>query len=68
MVPWTAQVFAELADFLSMGLPMNWHVPNKASLSMARARLGVEPFRTMYEEVVKPIARPEDTFAFYRAR
>jgi hypothetical protein len=63
------EVMRKLAEsFLSMGLPMNWHVPNKASLSMARARLGVEPFRTMYEEVVKPIARPEDTFAFYRAR
>lgn len=39
---------------------------SKSSLSHARARLGVEPLRRLYEQVARPIATPETKGAFYK--
>lgn len=38
----------------------------KPAISQARSRLGVEPVKRLYEEVVRPIATPETLGAFYR--
>ena len=38
----------------------------KPAISQARSRLGVEPMKRLYEEVVQPIAMPETLGAFYR--
>lgn len=37
----------------------------KPAISQARSRLGVEPVKRLYEEVVKPVATPETKGAFY---
>jgi hypothetical protein len=49
------------------------HVPNakaviatRAAICKARLRLGVEPIRRLYEQVVKPIARRATAGAWYR--
>lgn len=38
----------------------------RSGISRARARLGVEPLRKLYDEVVVPIATPETKGAWYR--
>jgi len=38
----------------------------KSAISQARRRLGVEPMRRLYEELVKPIATPQTRGAYYR--
>ena len=38
----------------------------RSAISRARTRLGVEPLRKLYEEVVGPIATPETKGAWYR--
>jgi hypothetical protein len=40
--------------------------PGRSSLCEARQRLGVEPLRHLFEEVVRPLATPETPGAFYR--
>ena len=40
--------------------------PHRSSLSLARQRLGVEPVRHLFDQVVRPLARPETPGAFYR--
>ena len=63
------EVMRKMAEsFKALGLPADWHVPNKASLSMARARLGFEPFEAMYTKVVRPLGQPQDRSVFYRSR
>jgi hypothetical protein len=39
-----------------------------SSITRARARLGVEPLKRLYEELVVPIAAPETLGAWYRGR
>jgi hypothetical protein len=39
--------------------------PRRASLCMARRRLGVAPVRHLFERVVRPLARPDTPGAFY---
>ena len=41
-------------------------VTGKSGISQARARLGVEPVKQLYEQVVHPIARPQTKGAWYR--
>ena len=41
-------------------------VTGNAGISQARTRLGWEPVRQLYEEVVKPIAKPSTRGAWYR--
>lgn len=38
----------------------------RSAISQARTRLGVEPLRKLYDEVVEPIATPETKGAWYR--
>jgi hypothetical protein len=40
--------------------------PNRSSLCEARQRLGVEPVRWVFHEVVRPLATPHTPGAFYR--
>jgi hypothetical protein len=40
--------------------------PHRSSLCVARQRLGVAPVRHLFNQVVRPLARPETPGAFYR--
>jgi hypothetical protein len=40
--------------------------PNRSSLCVARQRLGVAPVRHLFQQVARPLARPETPGAFYR--
>jgi hypothetical protein len=52
-----------------LGLPVkSIRTVQKSSISRARARLGVEPVRQLYEELVGPVATPETRGAWYRGR
>jgi hypothetical protein len=39
--------------------------PHRSSLCVARQRLGIAPVRHLFEQVVRPLARPETPGAFY---
>jgi hypothetical protein len=39
--------------------------PHRSSLCVARQRLGVRPIRCLFQEVVRPLARPDTPGAFY---
>ena len=39
--------------------------PKRSSLCVARRRLGIAPVRHLFEQVVRPLARPETPGAFY---
>jgi hypothetical protein len=39
--------------------------PHRSSLCVARQRLGIAPVRHLFEEIVRPLARPETPGAFY---
>lgn len=43
-----------------------WSVPSKAALFRARARLGPEPLRALFDAVAVPLAKPETAGTFYR--
>lgn len=52
-----------------LGLPVkSIRTVQKSSISRARTRLGVEPLRQLYEELVEPVAAPETRGAWYRGR
>lgn len=52
-----------------LGLPVkSIRTVQKSSISRARARLGVEPVKQLYEELVGPVATPETRGAWYRGR
>jgi hypothetical protein len=40
--------------------------PHRSSLCVARQRLGIAPVRHLFEQLVRPLARPETPGAFYR--
>jgi hypothetical protein len=40
--------------------------PHRSSLCVARQRLGIAPMRRLFEQAVRPLARPETPGAFYR--
>ena len=40
--------------------------PHRSSLCVARQRLGIAPVRRLFEQSVRPLARPETPGAFYR--
>jgi Transposase DDE domain/Insertion element 4 transposase N-terminal len=48
--------------------PKEWRTPGKAAISQARQRLGWEPLKQLYEEVVRPVAEKETQGAWYRGR
>jgi hypothetical protein len=43
-----------------------WQVPTKAAIFKSRMRLGVEPLAELYRRVVRPLAVPNMTDAWYR--
>ena len=55
------QVFKH-ARRLRVGEP----TPGRSSLCEARQRLGVEPLRQLFQQVVRPLATPQTIGAFYR--
>ena len=44
----------------------NEKCPARSSLCAGRQRLGIEPLRYLFEQVVRPLATPETPGAFYR--
>jgi len=62
-----SDVLKNLVDGLSVQwtcLSQYWKVPNGASISEARARLGCQVMRQLFERVVRPLATPETPGAF----
>jgi hypothetical protein len=60
-------VLKNLVDGLSeqwTRLSQYWKVPNSASISEARAKLGCQVMRQLFERVVHPLATPETPGAF----
>jgi hypothetical protein len=49
---------------LSRRLRAGEHSPHRSSLCVARRRLGVAPVRHLFEQVVRPLARPQTPGAF----
>jgi hypothetical protein len=47
-------------------LRMGEQTPHRSSLCVARQRLGIAPVRHLFEQIVRPLARPETPGAFYR--
>ena len=43
-----------------------WHLPAKSALVQARARLGAEPLRVLFEQAARPLATDQTQGAFYR--
>lgn len=44
----------------------SWNIPSKAAIYKARARLGPEPMKELFNSVAKPLASPDTQGAFYR--
>ncbi|MFD3537586.1 IS4 family transposase [Streptomyces sp. NPDC058664] len=57
--------YEEVARLLSQGL-RGWEVPCTAAISRARARLGPEPLRVLFERVCRPVAGPDTPGTWYR--
>ncbi|MCA1680924.1 MAG: transposase domain-containing protein, partial [Actinobacteria bacterium] len=62
------EVMRMLVDGLAWqsGWQAPWAVPSKAALFKARARLGAEPLRALFEQVAKPLAERQTAGALYR--
>jgi len=62
------EVMRTLVDGLAWasGWAQRWHVPTKAALYKARARLGPEPLRALWEAVAAPLAEPHTPGAWCR--
>jgi hypothetical protein len=62
------EVMRELVEGLSWasGWAQSWQVPTKAALFKARARLGPEPLRVLFEAAAVPLATAETKGAWYR--
>jgi hypothetical protein len=64
--------YEEVARLLTEGLAWarrwrgRWEVPSTAAISNARARLGAEPLRVLFERVVRPLADEHTPGAWYR--
>jgi hypothetical protein len=50
----------------STGWAASWRMPSKVALSKARARLGPEPLKALFEAVATPLGTPATRGAFYR--
>jgi hypothetical protein len=62
------EVMRNLVEGLSWvsGWKEKWEVPTKSAIFYARARLGVEPLRRIFERACVPLATPAVPGAFYR--
>ena len=70
---WMHTSYAAVLGLLVEGLqwllsPKEWRMPGKAAISQARQRLGWEPLKQLYEEVVQPVAKPGTLGAWYGGR
>ena len=67
------QGYEEVARLLTEGLAYarrwsgSWRVPTTAAIARARARLGPEPLRALFDVVCQPLATGEIAGAFYRS-
>jgi hypothetical protein len=61
------EVMRSLVEGLSWhsGWKSHWQVPSKSAIFQARARLGVEPLRRLFERACVPVARASTPGAFY---
>jgi hypothetical protein len=72
MCLFSGQGYEEVARLLTEGLAWarrwqgRWEVPSTAAISRARARLGVQPLRLLFDRVCRPLATRETKGAFYR--
>jgi hypothetical protein len=62
------EVMRSLVEGLSWqsGWKSRWQVPSKSAIFQARARLGVEPLRELFERACVPVAGPSTAGGFYR--
>jgi hypothetical protein len=62
------EVMRDLVEGLSWasGWARPWRVPTKAALFKARARLGPEPVKALFEAAAAPLASEQTTGAWYR--
>ncbi len=62
------EVMRDLVEGLSWasGWAQSWHVPTKAALFKARARLGPEPLRALFSAAAVPLAGTGTAGAWYR--
>jgi hypothetical protein len=73
MCLFSGQGYEEVARLLTAGLAWarpwrgRWEVPSTAAISRARARLGAEPLRVLFDRVCRPLAAGTTRGAFYRA-
>jgi hypothetical protein len=73
MTLWMHSGYEEVLSWLVEGLqwllaPKEWRMPKKTAITKARQRVGWEPLKQMYEEVVRPAAEKETVGAWYRGR
>ena len=63
------EVMRQLTEGLSWasGWRSKWQVPSKSAIFQARARLGHEPLKTLFDRVCRPLATPGTPGAFYRS-
>ncbi|MGH9439407.1 MAG: IS4 family transposase [Terriglobia bacterium] len=54
-----------LMDGLRMACGLNIKVAGKSGISQARTRIGAEPLRRLYEQLVQPVATPETRGAWH---
>jgi len=72
MCLFSGQGYEEVARLLTQGLAWarrwrgRWDVPSTAAISRARARLGSEPLRLLFDRVCRPLATKDTVGAFYR--
>jgi hypothetical protein len=72
MALFSGQAYEEVARLLAGGLgwARRWQqwfrVPSTPAIAKARARLGAEPLRRLFAEVVRPLATPDTKGAWYR--
>ena len=66
LFPWAS--YEEVLRLLSSGwcLPQAWRVPNKSSISRARARLGWQVMARLFATMARPLASQSTSGAFWR--
>jgi len=73
MCLFSGQGYEEVARLLTEGLSWAarwskpWRVPTTAAISRARAKLGVAPLKSLFEQVAKPLAGPATGGSWYRS-
>lgn len=72
MCLWADEGYEEVARLLVGGLSRmgrwrkSWRVPTTGALTQARARLGSEPLKVLFEKVAKPVSAPGAAGSWWR--